>query len=456
MIPRRIWINLAAFALLFFLLLSWAVRNVISLDAIDRPYRVTASFESSPGLQTNVAVTYLGVQIGTIDRVQLVDGTVLVDLDIERGRRVPEGVHAAIRRKSAVGEPYVSLEMPAGYTGGADPIDPDDDYHIPIGSTSVPLSYAELFSSVDALVASIPAPELATVIHELAVGLEGRGADLRRTIEGISDGTATLAERSDVLDRLAGELTQLTASIAGQQDAIGTSLDNLSALADTLAASRADIEALLAETPGLATQVADLIDGLYPNLTCTFTAAGGVLANAGTEENIANLLAVLALAPAARQSFESAIVQPGEDGADGYYLGGSFTLGVGAQPPAYATPATLPPSPPLRTCDAGPGPDPGTAPDGSVAGDGPGGTNSPDDEAAVSDRPVTEQPAVPATTDAEGGDQSFPLGTVLLALGLALALVLLAAYKPWRLLLAGGRDDGGPDPDRPDQEPPTS
>ena len=37
MIPRRIWINLGAFFCLFLLLLNWAVRNVITLDQIERP-----------------------------------------------------------------------------------------------------------------------------------------------------------------------------------------------------------------------------------------------------------------------------------------------------------------------------------------------------------------------------------------------------------------------------------
>ena len=71
MIPRRVWLNLSVFLALFLLLVNWAIHNVITLDQIDRPYRVTASFESSPGLQANVAVTYLGVQVGTIDRVAL-------------------------------------------------------------------------------------------------------------------------------------------------------------------------------------------------------------------------------------------------------------------------------------------------------------------------------------------------------------------------------------------------
>jgi phospholipid/cholesterol/gamma-HCH transport system substrate-binding protein len=451
MVPRRIWINLAAFFGLFALLLWWAVGNVISLDQIERPYRITATFDSSPGLQANVAVTYLGVQVGTIDRVALEDGAVQVDLDIERGREIPEGVFAAVRRKSAVGEPYVSLEMPAEYAGDGPFIGEGDRYHIPIERTSVPLSYATLFDSLDELLAGIPPTELEIVLHEVATGIGGRGDDIRTIIESTDDLTGTLAEHTELFDDLADDLTQLTDAIASQQEALGQGIDNVAVLSQTLAASRADIETLLTEAPTLGEQVATLIDGLYPNLSCTFDAIGGILANAGTDENVANLVAVLAAAEGARISFDSSIVRPGEGGADGYYLGGSFTVEAGESPPAYATPATLPAPPPLPTCQAGGGPAPEVAADGSVA-DGEGATtggagSAPD----VSDRPTAPGEQFPASSDRSNRDQSFPLAQVLLAFGLALGLVLLAALRPWRLLgIARRDDDETPDP----QEPP--
>jgi phospholipid/cholesterol/gamma-HCH transport system substrate-binding protein len=452
-IPRRIWINLAAFLGLFVLLLWWAVGNVISLDQIERPYRVTATFDSSPGLQANVAVTYLGVQVGTIDRVALEDGAVQVDLDIERGRRIPRGVHAAVRRKSAVGEPYVSLEMPAGYGGGGPFIEEDEGYAIPIESTSVPLSYAELFDSLDELLAGIPPTELGVVLHELAVGIGGRGTDIRTIIESTDDLTGTLAEHTELFDALADDLTQLTDAIASQQDALGEGIDNVAVLSQTLAASRADIETLLTEAPRLGEQVATLLDGLYPNLSCAFDAAGGILANAGTDENVNNLLAVLAAAEGARISFDSAVVRPGEDGADGYYLGGSFTFGSGTSPPTYPTPATLPDAPPLPVCAAGAGPSPAVAADGSVAGGEGAATGEPGGAPEVSDRPSAPGEEFPASSGQANRDQSFPLTAVLLGFGLALAAVLLGALRPWRFLGLAGRDDDEPTDDEEPADP---
>lgn len=453
MVPRRIWVNLAAFFALFALLLWWAVGNVISLDQIERPYRITATFDSSPGLQANVAVTYLGVQVGTIDRVALEDGAVQVDLDIERGRRIPEGVLAAVRRKSAVGEPYVSLEMPAGYDGGGPFVGEGDGYHIPLERTSVPLSYATLFDSLDELLAGIPPSELEVVLHEVATGIGGRGGEIRRIIESTDDLTGTLAEHTELFDALADDLTQLTDAIASQQEAFGQGIDNVAVLSQTLADSRSDIEALLDRAPPLGEQVAALVDGLYPNLSCTFRSIGGVLANAGTDENVANLVAVLVAAEGARISFDSSIVRPGEGGADGFYLGGSFTLGDGSSPPSYPTPATLPAAPPLPTCSDGPGPSPEVAADGSVSsGEGAttGGAGAGPD---VRDRPTTPAERFPASSDQANRDQSFPLAQVLLAFGVALGLVLLGSLRPWRLLGLARRDDDEPAPDEEPSEP---
>ena len=101
MIPRRVWVNLAVFFGLFAVLANWALRNVLSLDVIERPYSITATFESSPGLRANVEVTYLGVRVGTIDSIHLEPTGVVAAIDIDRGTELPTRHHR--RRAPQVG-----------------------------------------------------------------------------------------------------------------------------------------------------------------------------------------------------------------------------------------------------------------------------------------------------------------------------------------------------------------
>lgn len=444
MINRRVWINLAAFLLLFVLLAGWAVRNVVSLDQIERPYRIDAEFESSPGLQANVEATYLGVHVGSVDAVALASDHVDVAIDIDRDVRLPEGLSAAVRRKSAVGEPYVALDPPSGADADTPTIDPDEGYRIPLERTSIPLSYGNLFASIDELVTAVPPDDFGVVIHELAVALQDRGPELREILASADDITGTLAERSQVLDELATDLTTLTHTLASHRDGIGSAFDDLNALTTTLVEHRAEIEHLLAEAPAFGAQVQDLLETAYADLSCTFADIGTVFREVGTADRINDLIRLLRVAGTARDALDSALVEPGEDGADGPYLGGSFGLVADNPPPAYATPKTLPAAPALQSCDAAGAPARPTEADaGSSPGSGAAGR--PDDRFDVPARRHPGAPDLPNSSRAGAGSQAFPLAIVLLAIGVALGLALLAGLRPWHWLPRSDREDSGDD-----------
>lgn len=436
MIPRRIWLNLAAFLVLFAVLGNWALRNVLDLDALSDPYRITATFESSPGLRPNVEVTYLGVPVGSIERLRLEGGGVVAELDMDKGTRLPVGITASVRRKSAVGEPYVALEPPPGHTGGGPVIDPGEGYVIPVGQTRVPLAYGELFASLDRLISAVEPDDLTVVVRELATALGGRGPALRQILADVGDATSTLADRSEVFDALASDLTHLTATIAAERDRLGSSFDDVAALVTTLAEHRTSLEALLAEAPAFGAQVAALLDTTVADLGCAAADLGPVFAALGTDEHLADLRAVLAGAGRARDALDSALVEPGERGADGPYLGGSFVPDLQEAPAPYDPRPELPTPPAPVPCPggsglAGPGPGPGDA--GAAAGDGvptpPGGT-----AADAPGRPERAVPEVPASTTAPDGADRFPWAAVVAAAAVGAVAVLFAVVRPRRVV----------------------
>ncbi|MFD0853320.1 MlaD family protein, partial [Actinomadura adrarensis] len=84
----RIVTNLVFFAVLGLVLVIWALSSIISVDAVRRPFVVTADFASSPGLRQDQEVAYLGVRIGSVGDVELRPGHVEVQLKLDRGTRV--------------------------------------------------------------------------------------------------------------------------------------------------------------------------------------------------------------------------------------------------------------------------------------------------------------------------------------------------------------------------------
>ncbi len=455
MIPRRVKINLLAFAALFVLLCVWALGNVIHLDVIERPWRISAEFEAAPGLRPNVEVTYLGVRVGTIRSLDLTGDAVVVEMAIDRDQDLPEGLGAAIRRKSAVGEPYVALEPPKGYERGGEQLDHGAHHRIPLRKTTVPLSYGDLFVALDDLVDAVPAKELGSVLDELATALGGRGPALRRLLESGDDLSGTLAERSELFDQLATDLTRLTHTLTADRDSIGRSFDNLAAITDALAASKGDLDQLLDEAPDFGRRVDELLQVTIADLGCTFGSVGHLFESIGDPEKIRQLLRVLDVAREADVAFNTAVIEAGDDGADGPYLTGSFGITFDDPPPVYDPRPTLPEPPPLRRCAGGAAGLATPAAGGSVATDGRTGAHSEGaHEVDVSKRPPAPAPDLPESSRLRAGDQRFPLALALLAVGLALAATLVVMRRRAALAAAGSssRDDAGPAPSSKDPQ----
>jgi phospholipid/cholesterol/gamma-HCH transport system substrate-binding protein len=338
---RRIVYNLAFFGVIGLALAVWAATSVISFDFVDRPYTVTAQFDTSPGLSPRFEVTYLGQRIGAISKVELGKKLVTATMKLDRGRKVPRAVDAAVRRKSAVGEPYVDLQ-PSAHT------DPDrgprlaGGDRIPLARTSTPLAYSDLFRAVDQLVAAVDPGDLRTLVHELAVGVDGRGDSLRQLFVGVDQLTGDLADNAQLLDSTISDLTTLTDTVATHSGAVGSSIDNLASLAQTLHASENDVAALLEKGPTLGATLAKLVTGSGSDLGCAVDALG-VVASKLDRTTVDALNHVIAKSPKFLFVLSGLLTEKGLKGRVAINLGPTGPL-------VYPKPLGPPVVPKLRTC----------------------------------------------------------------------------------------------------------
>src|SRR5437660_736760 len=174
---RRTIANLATFFLISSFFLFWAITSLVKVDRINHPYKVAGEFASSVGVLPGAEVDYLGVTYGTVSGVGRITDGVRVTMKIDNGKKVPMGSTASIFRKSALGEQYVEFDPPDGYNGGG-------PYYkkgtvVPMSRTRVPLEFSELLRSASRLVSSISPDAASTLVHEAAVGLEGRADSLQ-------------------------------------------------------------------------------------------------------------------------------------------------------------------------------------------------------------------------------------------------------------------------------------
>ncbi len=293
---RRVFINLIAFVGVFFLMLFWAINNIINptelpliggASVFDQPYEIKAQFAATAGVTTKSEVAYLGVNYGEVSGVDTVDGMVMVSMDIDKGKVIPAGSTARIFRKSAIGEPYIDFDPPADFSENGRMLEPGDV--VPMELTTVPLEFSELLRTASMVLASIDPDQTRTLIHELAVALKGRSGTLRDLTVSSDSLLQTFADRAELLDSLSENSTRLTRTVTERRESLSSAISDLADVAETLRAVEPDTNILLDRGTELLGQTADLVSDIKQNVDCVLSDLDDVIDLTTTDANLGRL-----------------------------------------------------------------------------------------------------------------------------------------------------------------------
>lgn len=220
--PLPLKYRTGAFALVAVLVLVTVhlYTSVLGGSLGSRPDHVTVHMRQTGGLFAGSNVTYRGVKIGRVDRIdQAVDG-VVARIAIRPDARVPSSTAAVVRTLSPAGEQFLDLQ-PASTHGPY----LADGSTIRRVKTSTPTTVAETVRSVDRLMSDVDEGDLRTTLDELRVAFE-HPDDLGRVLASSSSIVASLDRTWPQTDRLltrghtvlrtgvdlGGDLRDLTAS----------------------------------------------------------------------------------------------------------------------------------------------------------------------------------------------------------------------------------------------------
>lgn len=347
---RRVLINLIAFLAVFFVMLWWAVNNIISFDFIERPYEIKARFAATAGITDNSEVAYLGVHYGSVRSVDIVDDPehgephVLVTMAIERDRHIPAGSTANIFRKSAVGEPYIDFRPPDDFA---------EDEFIEAGTTlgldetTVPLEFSELLRSASRVLEAVDPEQTRTLVHELAVALQGRGETLRSLTIKSDSLLETFAQRTELFDSLSRNSSELTRTVAERRDSLSSAITDLVSLSETLQTIEPDTRVLLERGTELIGQTAELVDAVKGDADCLLKDLDDVIDVAAADDNLETTKAVL---ERLEENFSYGFMAR-DDGPGGVWLRVQILLTEVSNPPdAYVPHTELPAVPTVPDC----------------------------------------------------------------------------------------------------------
>ncbi len=178
MITRRTKIQLVIFVIITLVGVSYVGARYARLDRIvvDDAYTVIAHFPDSGGAFAGGEVTYRGVRIGRVDKLELTDEGVDIYLDIDNDHDdIPADAIAQVGNRSAVGEQYVELQPQT-----------DDGPYFEEGSqiaeadTRLPIQTDQLLTDISNTVSSVDQEALRTTVSEVGAAFAGAGEDLQR------------------------------------------------------------------------------------------------------------------------------------------------------------------------------------------------------------------------------------------------------------------------------------
>lgn len=263
MITRRIVANLVVFFAASALLIGYAAVTLFGNPLRD-PRTVVAQLPEAGGLRPGFTASHDGVVVGTVSGVELADGGVEVTVELDPRTTVPANVEAKVIRASAVGEQRLELVSVGEPTDEVLP----DGATVPTADDPIPPDVAEVLETVEELLAALPAEDLNTVVHELAVGVDGRADDLKAITRALDQIGADVIELDPELRALLARSPQVLDELTAMSPEVHDALDNTEALTQILEERDDDIVELLGNASDLAVIGSEVVLEDRDALTC--------------------------------------------------------------------------------------------------------------------------------------------------------------------------------------------
>ena len=344
-LTRQILIQMAIFAVIATAALAIMVVGYMQLPTLlgVGQYRVMLQLPETGGLYPRSNVTYRGVQVGEVKRVDLTDTGVEAELSLNSDIRIPADLEAEVHSVSTVGEQFVQL-LPRSGDG---PELKDGDV-IPVDRTSVPTDINTVLNATNRGLEAIPQENLRTVVDEAYVAVGGLGPELRRLVTGSTTLAIDARKNLDPLTTLIDQSKPVLDSQTETGDSIQAWAANLADISGQLQSQDPAVAGILERAPGAADEVGALFQRLQPTLPI-------VLANLVSIGEVAvtyqpSLEQLLVLLPQGTAVTQAVGVHKRNTKQD--YMGDALVFNLNAILPAFPAPLPLPPQqlpPPCTT-----------------------------------------------------------------------------------------------------------
>ncbi|ROO89749.1 virulence factor Mce-like protein [Actinocorallia herbida] len=202
---------------------------------------ITVYFDRATSFYEGSHVMVMGVDVGTVDEVEIQGDRIRVTATVESGVPLPADVKASIMPLNLVGERNLVL-YPA-YTPGKPKA--KDGHVIEQADTTLPIETDEALAAFTEVLDAIDPLQARRVTQKAAAAFEGNGQAFNAALQQTGQLTETLGGQADALAELADNLASVAKVVEGKEDALGTMIEQVSSATEVFAQERDAIKQLV-------------------------------------------------------------------------------------------------------------------------------------------------------------------------------------------------------------------
>ncbi|WP_370326180.1 MCE family protein [Euzebya sp.] len=225
-------------------------------------YTISASFADANGLQAGDVVLVAGIRAGTVTAIDIGDDHVEAEMQVDGGIELPSTTRAEITLRTLVGKRGVILDTGNDFEGEL-LVEGD---HIPIERTTVTTDVPELAETADDLLGEIDSDALNMLLVNVADVTRGQRERVADLVDSGTDLTELVNSQETQIRELLRNLSTVSQTLESRDDELIGIIDDLDVALGNLAARRADLQALLAETQRTGAVTADFVVGVREDL----------------------------------------------------------------------------------------------------------------------------------------------------------------------------------------------
>jgi phospholipid/cholesterol/gamma-HCH transport system substrate-binding protein len=264
MLTRFIRMQLIVFAALTvtaLVALGWYYLRIPSQLGVGQ-YRLTAELPASGGLYRTSNVTYRGIQIGRVTKVEPTKNGVRATLSIDSRYKIPIDASANVHSVSAIGEQYLDLAS-TGNPGTF--FSPGQT----ITKGTVPSEIGPALDAANRGLSVLPKAKIASLLDETAQAVGGLGPALQRLVDStqsiVGDFQANISDVNDIIENS----RPIVESQVDSGDSIERWSHNLNVLVAQAAQNDQHVQSVLSKAAPTADQVNEVFSDVRESLPQT-------------------------------------------------------------------------------------------------------------------------------------------------------------------------------------------